>query len=287
MEHFKAIRKTKLLQHKIPPSERSSIKALALKGVIVFVVGILTLGWLLTTPKGLLGKSDAIGYAVCHRIGGRSMHLGERQLPLCVRCTGMFLGAMLGLVYQGIYSRKKAGMPPLQVWVVFGFFVAAFAVDGVNSYLHLFPGAPGVYEPRNYLRLLTGTGMGLVVAGAIFPAFNQTVWKNWDKSPAIPGLKSLTLLIVLALIMDGLVMTENPLLLYPFALISATGVLVLLSIVYSMMWLMILRMENQFQRVSQLWLPLLGGFGMALLQIIILDLARYALTGTWEGFHLG
>jgi len=199
----------------------------------------------------------------------------------------MYLGAILGLVYQSVFSRRKAGMPPWQVWVVFGIFVVAFAIDGLNSYLHLFPGSPGIYEPRNELRLLTGTGMGLVIAGAIFPAFNQTVWVNWDKSLAIPGLKYLSMLIIMALIMDGLVMTENPLFLYPFALISSAGVLVILSIVYSMMWLMILRKENHFQSVSQLWLPLLGGFGMALLQIIVLDLARFALTGTWDGFHLG
>jgi hypothetical protein len=34
-------------------------------------------------------------------------------------------------------------------------------------------------------------------------------------------------------------------------------------------------------------LPLTGGFGLALLQIALLDFGRYALTGTWDGFHLG
>jgi uncharacterized membrane protein len=260
-------------------------RGLPLKGVVLIAVGILLLGWLLNTPLGLLGKADSIGYAVCHRIDARSFHLGERQLPLCVRCTGMYLGAMLGLAYQAVYSQKRAGMPPWQVWVVFGLFIIAFALDGLNSYLDLFPGAPSLYEPQNWLRLLTGTGMGLVIAGAIFPAFNQTVWGNWDKSPAISGLLPLGLLLIPALALDWMVMIENPLLLYPLALVSAAGVLVLLTIVYSMMWLMILRLENHFQKFSELWLPLLGGFGMALLQIVVLDLARFALTGTWEGFH--
>jgi hypothetical protein len=34
-------------------------------------------------------------------------------------------------------------------------------------------------------------------------------------------------------------------------------------------------------------MPLVGGFGVALVQIILFDLARFALTGTWDGFHLG
>jgi len=54
-----------------------------------------------------------------------------------------------------------------------------------------------------------------------------------------------------------------------------------------MVWVMIFRAENRFLSIQQLILPLVGGFGLALVQIILLDVARYALTGTWDGFHLG
>jgi hypothetical protein len=50
---------------------------------------------------------------------------------------------------------------------------------------------------------------------------------------------------------------------------------------------MLFHTENKYQNVRQLLLPLAGGFGLALAQIILLDLARYAFTGTWDGFHLG
>ena len=78
-----------------------------------------------------------------------------------------------------------------------------------------------------------------------------------------------------------------PLLLYPLALISAAGVLLLLTLAYSMVWVMLFHRENTYQNAHQLLLPLAGGFGLALAQIILLDLARYVLTGTWDGFHLG
>src|SRR5512140_2838258 len=97
--------------------------------------------WLVYTPAGLLGKADAIGYAVCHRIDARSFHLGDRQLPLCARCSGMYLGAVLGLVYQSALGRRRGGLPSWRVLAVLGLFVVAFGVDGINSYLHLFPGA--------------------------------------------------------------------------------------------------------------------------------------------------
>ena len=259
----------------------------AVKYLVFLVIGLLLVGWLLNTPPGLLGKADAVGYAVCHRIDLRSFHLGDRQLPLCARCSGMYLGAVLGLAYQGVIGRRRGGMPARSVLVVFGAFFVAFGVDGVNSYFHLFPGFTGIYEPHNGLRLLTGTGMGLVMAGLVYPAFNQTIWQGWDTTPVFKGLRSLLPLILLALALDAVVLTENPLILYPLALISAAGVLALLSMVYSMLWLMVLRLENRFQHFSQLLIPLTGGFGVALLQIIALDVVRYLFTGTWDGFHLG
>lgn len=258
-----------------------------LKVVLFIVVGLLLFGWLLNTPPGLLGKADAVGYAVCHRIDGRSFHLGDRAVPLCARCSGMYLGAMLGLAYQVVTARRRSGMPPLRVITVLAALVLAFGIDGLNSYLHLFPGAPGLYEPQNWSRLLTGSGMGLVIAAALYPAFNQSVWQRQDTRAAISGLGSFGILVLLALVLDAIVLLENPLILYPLALISAAGVLVILSIVYAMVGLMLLRLENHFQRVGQLVAPLTFGFGAGITQILLLDLGRYLLTGTWDGFHLG
>jgi uncharacterized membrane protein len=258
-----------------------------LKGFIFLIAGLLFLGWLLNTPPGLFGKLDAIGYAVCHRIETRSFVIGGRQFPLCVRCSGMFLGALVGLIFQMSLARRRAGTPPWYILAALGILVAAFIVDGLNSYLHLFPDLPTLYEPHNHLRLLTGTGMGFVIAVALYPAFNQTVWVNWNPQPAIPGWASFFGLIGMGFLLDLLIFTENPLILYPLALISSVGVLVLLVMIYTMIWILLFRMENRFEKISQLSFPLMGGFVLALLQIILFNLVRYYLTGTWDGFPIG
>lgn len=257
------------------------------RALLVIPVLLLLVGWLLNVPGGILGKADAVGYAVCHRIEVRSFHLGDRPIPLCARCSGMYLGAMSGLIYQAIVYKRRGGMPDKKILAVFGLFLIAFAGDGLNSYMSFFPNAPTLYEPQNWLRLVTGTGMGLAIAGVIFPAFNQTVWAGWDRRPTFVKLTSLPPLLIIAILVDVLVLTENPLVLYPLAIISASGVLVLLTLVYGMVWLMISKAENSIARISQLIIPLTVGFGMALLQIIVFDGLRFALTGTWEGFHLG
>lgn len=266
---------------------KRTIKNLDLKRPVYLVVGLLLLGWLFNTPAGLLGKADAVGYAVCHRIEARTFHLDDRPIPLCARCTGMYLGAVLGLVYQAILRPRHSGMPARSILFLLGLLVLAFAIDGVNSYLHFFPNALTLYEPNNTYRLLTGTGMGLVIAAALFPAFNGTVWKNWDGRPALEGLPVFGGLLLLALVLAGLVWLENPLILYPLALVSAGGVLLLLTMIYTVIWLMITRVENRFLHKRELLLPLTAGLGVAILQIAAIDFIRYWVTGTWGGFVLG
>ncbi len=257
------------------------------RGVFFLATGLLLAGWLLNTPPGLFGKADAIGYAVCHRIEIRSFHIEHRQLPLCSRCSGMFLGAIVGLVYQSVIARRRTGTPPWYLLVSFGFLAVAFAIDGVNSYLHLFPGAPSLYEPHNYLRLVTGTGMGFVIAAALFPAFNQTLWAVWDNRPAFSGWSSFMGLLGLGILLDLLILTESTIVLYPLALVSSAGVVILLVMIYAMVWVMLFRMDNTIMGVRQLTFPLLGGFFLTLLQISLFNLVRFYLTGTWEGFVIG
>ena len=253
-------------------------------GVLVLII---FLGWLLNTPEGVMGKADAIGYAVCHRIDLRSFHLGERPLPLCARCTGMYLGALTGLVFQMFWGRRRTGTPPFRVIIVLILFVAGFALDGGNSFLALLFQKGPLYEPNNTLRLFTGTGMGLVIAAALFPAFNQTVWREYEVETSLKGFKSLLILIGIAIIIDLLVLSGNPLILYPLALISAGGVLIVLTTLYTMVSVIIFGKENQFDRAYQLFFYILVGFGTGLLQIAVLDGIRFILTGTWEGFHFG
>jgi len=285
----------------MPQYDATRLKA-ASKYLVVLAALLVFIGWILNTPPGLLGKADAIGYAVCHRIDARSFHVGNRQLPLCARCSGMYLGAVIGLAYQIIFGRKRSGTPHWSVIIPLALFVLAFGIDGSNSYLYLiketYPGAlarlPNLYVPNNTLRLLTGSGMGLGIAAMLFPAFNQTMWKDAGtqrtsagERRAFPDLKSFTPLFGLTLLLDLLVLTENPIVLYPVAFISAGGVLILLTMVYSMIWVMIMRQENDFTRFSQLWLALTAWFTIAMLQIAAIDLLRFWLTGTWGGFSLG
>ena len=253
---------------------------------VLFVLAVaLTVTWLFLTPEGLLGKADAVGYAVCHRIDARSFHIDDRPVPLCARCSGMFLGAVLGLVFQ-IAQGRKGKMPPLWASVLFGLLALAWVIDGSNSFLMLIPGLPSFYQTNNVTRLVTGTGMGLAVSAFLLPSFIQTMFTKWRNASPLGNWKQVSGLLLAAVVMDGLILLEIPWILYPLSLISAAGVLMLLVMVYSMVLVMIFNNENIYEGFSQLYFPLTGGFIIALLQIGVMDLLRFLWTGTWEGFNL-
>ena len=94
-------------------------------------------------------------------------------------------------------------------------FVAAMGLDGVNSYLTLFPGAPHLYEPHNWLRLTTGTLEGIALAAVVLPVFNQTMWADATGERSLRELRELGLIVLAGLAVILIVLAEPPVLLYP------------------------------------------------------------------------
>jgi hypothetical protein len=211
------------------------------------------------------------------------------QLPLCVRCTGQYLGAVIGLCYLAIFGKRKSGIPPKIVIAGMGLIVIIFFVDGLNSYLYLppflrlFPNMPHLYIPSNILRLITGTGMGLVIAIVLYPAFWASIISIPDLRPAVENIKKFILLICLGILIDIIVLTQSVFILLPAAFISTAGVVLLLTMVYTIIWIQILGKANQFTGLSQITIYLIAGFLTAIIQIALIDLFRFIITGTWNG----
>ncbi len=254
-----------------------------LAGVAIGLLGV----WLWKTPPGLLGKADAVGYAICHRIDERSFHLGSRALPLCARCTGTFLGAATALVTMAALGRSRAGkFPPLPIAAVLVGFVGIMGVDGVNSYASIFPGLPHLYQPQNWLRLATGMFEGVAIVALVYPLFNQTMWKNWEDRPTLGRYRELGLVALAAIAVIGLVLSDNPMVLYPLALASAGGVVVLLTMLNSIILLIVSRHENRAEGWRAAAVPLLAGGILAIAQIALVDAVRFAIFGSWAGLVL-
>jgi uncharacterized membrane protein len=236
----------------------------------------------LARPASVLGKADLVGYAICHRIPERSFFLGGRQLPLCARCTGTFLGALLGLAWMGILRRSRASrLPPVPVLAMLVVFVGVWAFDGLNSYMTFFPGAPYLYEPRNWLRMTTGLLNGLALIIFVFPIFNFTLWRRPVPEPVIRGVWEVIALLPVVVVLVVVTQAEIGFLLYPLALLSSLGAMMMLVIINAMLATVVLGREGYALTWRQMLVPLLVGTALAILEVTGLVLMRSYLTATF------
>jgi len=249
-------------------------------GVFVLTVALIIIGaWIVVMPGGLLGHADLVGYAICHRIPERSFFVGGVQLPLCARCSGTYLGALTGFVVMALLGRRRAAnLPSPLVLVLLVLFVAVMGLDGANSYLTLFPGAPHLYEPQNWLRLTTGTLEGIALAAVILPVFNQTMWANATDEHSLRNLRELGVAVLAGVAVIVVVLAEPPALLYPLALLSSGTVLWMLTLINSVLATIAARRENYAFGWQDAAPFMVVGLAMTLAELSTIDLGRAYLT---------
>ncbi len=252
---------------------------LALVGLVLFVV---------LTPDGVLPKADVIAAAVCHRIPSHSFFIGEHQLPLCQRCSGTFPGALMGLLVQWAVWRRRRSQrfPCWQIFIVLAGFAGIWALDGFNSYTTMLTGRPeGLlgYAPQPWLRLLSGVLMGMGMSILLVPAFNQIMWADGEAAAPLRSWRELVFLVVVGLATAGLIYLLEPALLYPVALYSVAGVLVMFVCLGAMLFVMALGRDGAFTGWRQIWLPLVWGLVFALIVVGGMNFLRLKITGTIEG----
>lgn len=237
--------------------------------------------WLEFTPPGLLGKTVGIGYAVCHRIPTHSPFFGDIQFPLCFRCSGMYLAALVTWVWLSVTAPRRSGFPRGVTAGILGLAFVAWAGDGINAFIHDLAGR-SLYPPNNTLRLLTGLGMGVVMGTLLYSVVQQTYWKSAGPEPVLDAPHLVGLLLPVAGV-GGLMLWRPGGLLLPLAVLSTAMVLGLLTLIYTAFALGLLRRENTARTWWDVRWPLLAGFTVALGQILLLDALRFLATRTWIG----
>jgi uncharacterized membrane protein len=224
------------------------------------------------------GQLDHMGSAVCGRLSEHSFFCGERQLPLCARCTGTYLGVAITYVMLSVMGRGRANqLPALQILLLLFLFVALWALDGVNSYATLFTQSPLLYEPSNIMRLITGLLQGMALMIIVQPIVAFTLWAESRDERVVRGYRELAL-ITLALAVVGLAaQSELVWLYYPLALSSIAGELLMLSLVNMLVLVLLLRREamaGSWRQAAPLWVL---GLAAALVEINLINLGRGAL----------
>jgi uncharacterized membrane protein len=102
-----------------------------------------------------------IGSVVCHQLPARSFHLAATPLPVCARCSGIYLGAAWAAALLMATRRLSAGSADgRHIRIVLA--LAALPVAATLA-LEWFTG----HDPGNVIRALSGLPLGAAVAWAV------------------------------------------------------------------------------------------------------------------------
>jgi uncharacterized membrane protein len=232
----------------------------------------------LAMPGDLKFKLDAAGFGICHQIHTHSFYIGGHQLPLCARCTGIYLGAIVGLALLARLRSRSARLPSGAMIPVLGLFFISMVVDGLNSTAQAI-GPSGLWDTNNITRIVTGALSGLSVAFFFFPVFNLSLWQRERRSRESVLDHPFQLLgyLLVAGLLVALVIDGGAWLYWPMALLSTAGALALLTMANTMLVLMAARREGKARTASELITPVLLGFAITLVMLTLLALLRTSL----------
>src|SRR5687767_8269972 len=244
-------------------------------GQVVVVAGVVFFA--LAIPGDFKYKMDGAGFAVCHQIHTHSFTIGGHQLPLCARCTGMYLGGLVTLLLLSRLQRKAVRLPSRSVLPVLGIFFGAMVLDGINSTLQTF--GSGLWETTNLLRLITGALSGIAAAFIFYPVFNLSLWNRevTRKEHVIDHLFELAPYVIATGVLVALVLDGGDWLFYPIALLSIGGMLALLTMANTMVVLIITRREGKLRTISEALTPILLGLFLSLVLLALVSWGRASL----------
>ena len=255
-----------------------SSKRILIAALVLLAAFGITLNWLHLTPGGCYSKGMAIGASVCHQLPTHSYIRGDIQFPLCARCSGLYLGCFIGILYY-LTQGRKAGLPAKGYLILLGVLTFAWGGDGVNSFMSDILNRPFLYTTNNVTRLVTGFGMGLVLSTALITLFNLTIWKAPLKQPLLRSPWQLGAYAGAAALTGLLLVFANEVVFLSLAGIAILMVVVVITLLYTIFWVIVTRHENSFQSFAQLWLFMLAGFATAVLQITLMTGLRGWLLG--------
>jgi len=118
---------------------------------------------------------DIIGFSVCHQLSSRSLYIGGIVLPICSRCSGIYIGfTITAVVLFAMFRKKENDLPPLYILIILALFFFSTIADGIASNF-------GLYNTNNNIRFITGFLCGSSTMTIIYPVFIFQYYKESNK----------------------------------------------------------------------------------------------------------
>ena len=232
-------------------------------------------------PQPLPRKLLLLMGGVCSLRPGHSYFAGATQLPLEARMTGIYGGFMLTVILFVVGRRVGARrIGSRSVLALLPIMFLSMVLDGVNSTLAEI-GLPHLYTPTNLLRLITGLLSGIPLAVVLVWLWGHFATTRTASASERVLLSLWELLAVLG-VHTGFVMvvvSEAPWIYYPVALLSAGGVVVLITGVALLALFPVFGLQGRTLQRRQLLAPAATALLLALVVVAGTAGLRWSMAG--------
>lgn len=99
----------------------------------------------------------AAGAVVCHQLPDRSFFWGDWRFPVCARCTGLYLSAVIGVAVWALMRLRQRGRP---IRVDPRFAVVLLTVAAVPTLISLASAWVGWWDGTNVWRFVLAVPLG-------------------------------------------------------------------------------------------------------------------------------
>jgi len=148
--------------------------------------------------------------------------------------------------------------------------LALMALDGVTSYA-------GLRQTTNEIRLFTGLGAGLAIAGLTYPMLNGQLWRQPGSSRALGTVGQLALYVAALPVSYALTSWMFPYLGLVYPLLVTVAILVTFTAVNLVIVCLLPAFERRFERLREAWLPVLLAVGLSLVELWLAAVIRVAM----------
>lgn len=237
------------------------------------------LALLILGPGSLLEKLVWLNSGVCPQRPAHSYFFDGQQMPLEARMVGIFAGFLITFLGLWLFGRGRAlQWPSRRLNIILAACILLMVFDGFNSTFRDL-GWPTLYQPENWLRVVTGSISGAGMAGLLLPVVNMTVWRRGYLTPTFRNVWEIGYALVAVLLYALGVMSGWGPLFWPLSLLAVGGVIVMLVMLNLVIFTIVLRRENRVSSFYAFLTPVTLILLVSLGEMALFAAMRLALGG--------
>jgi uncharacterized membrane protein len=231
---------------------------------LILVPSLITLIFL-ALPWSVEHKAHLALHGLCAQRPSHTYTFDGRLLPFDARMEGIYSGFLVTTVVLFLSGAHRWCRPPsLSRLAVIAILGGVMAVDGFNSFLKDLA-LPYPYEPKNWLRLITGMTAGIVLGFALCFLVASSVWTVVDTRRQTLERLRLVPLISLLWTPVGLAIISGWSPLYaPLTLMFVFAAALALTMLSLVVLVILRRRDFTFANVGNL-----GGYGLAAIALAV------------------